>query len=166
MIRRLNPGEDRRCFVDAWLWETEVAPWYQAASRVFGPATLDDWLEASREETRATFGIFDPDLIGMFIFTLRGKGLYEVDFIAKPRCSVGALVDAALGLRDALFKDLEAEEIYCWVPRKNVPTRRLCATIGLRDTGLRLLRGSYRGRVLEWVRLSIIRPAVAVAQAA
>ena len=166
MIRRIDPDEDRGCFVDAWIWETEAAPWYKAASRVFGPPTLENWIEASREDTRATFGVFDPDLISIIILTLRAKGRLEVDILAKPRCSAWAVAEAAISLRDAVFADLGASEIYCWVAKKNVPTRRLCATIGFHDTGLRLLRGQYRGRVVEWHRLVIIREQVVQAIAA
>lgn len=165
-ITRLDPDSDRGCFVEGWLWETEAPGWFKAADKVFGPATFEDWLEASREDIRATFGVFDPDLIGMFILTLRGKGLYEVDFLAKPRCLPGALVEAGIYFRDAVFEGLGAEEAYCWTPRKNIPTRRLCAIIGFQDSGLRLIRGQYRNRAIEWHRLSILRPVVRATKAA
>lgn len=165
-IRRLDPDEDRDCFVRGWLWETEAAAWYKAADRVFGPPTFEDWLKASQEETRATFGVFEPELIAMFILTLKGKGLYEVDFLAKPKCAVGAIVEAGTYFRDAVFNDLGAQEVFCWTVKKNYSTRKLCGIIGFRDTGLRLLKGSYRGRVLEWHRLSITRPVIEAAQAA
>lgn len=165
-LRRLDPETDRDCFVDAWLWDIEAPLWYKAAGRMFGPDTFEDWIEASAEDTRATFGILDPELIGMFILTLRGKGLYEVDFLAKPRCSVRALVEAGLYFRDAVFGDLGAEEVYCWTPRKNIPTRKLCGIIGFHDTGLRLIRGQYRNRAIEWVRLSILRPVIKATKAA
>ncbi len=165
MIRRLDPQKDRDCFVEAWLWETSAPRWYKQSGKVFGPPTLEDFINASKEETRLTFGIFDGELIGMIELTLRGNSI-EADLMAKPRCDAAAVLVNAEALRDKVFEDLEVNDIYVWLPKKNLPTRRLCAIMGFRETGLTILRGTYHERVIEWIHLSIPREAIAVAKAA
>lgn len=158
-LRKLDPIEDRGGFVDAYLWELDAPQWFKAADKVFGPPTLEDFIEASKEENRATFGVFDDHLIGLFILTLRGKGLLEVDFMAKPRCDPDRILMAGLQFRDQVFGDLQAREVYLWTQKKNFPTRRLCARIGFQDSGMRLIKGTYRNRVIEWLHLSLTRDA-------
>lgn len=156
MIRRLDPNNDRECFVEAWIWETNAPQWYKTSDRIFGPATFEDWIEASKEETRATFGVFEPELIGLIILTLKGKGVFEVDLLAKPKCDGVQLALNGMALAEMVFQELGAKEIFCWVNKKNYPTKRLCATIGFRDSGLRLIKGQYRDRVIIWERLSLL----------
>jgi hypothetical protein len=165
MLRRLDPEKDRECFVEAWLWETSGPRWYKQSGKVFGPSTLEDFIEASKEETRLTFGIFDNELIGMIELTLCGNSL-EADLMAKPRCNPDAILSHAMALRDRIFDDLGIAEIYVWLSKKNIPTRRLCAIMGFRETGLTLIRGIYHERVIEWVHMSIPREAVAMLKAA
>ena len=157
MIRRIEPDADRDCFIEAHLWTVSSPTWFKQAERVFGPQTLNDFIAGSKEENRVTFGLFEGELIGVIIFTLRFRGVYEVDFLAKPRCDAEAIVRNCLALRDRLFNDLGAIELFCWLAQKNFPTRRLLCILGFSDSGLRLLRGTYRDRVIEWQRLSLPR---------
>lgn len=157
MIRRLNPKTDKHHFVESWLWESQAALWFKTADKVFGPPTFEDFLKASAEDDRATFGIFEHELIGLIILTLRAKGLFEVDLMAKPRCSPVTILEGAISLRDAIFEDLGAQALYVWLSKKNFPTKRLCAILGFYETGLTLIRGTYRNRVIEWVNLSLSR---------
>ncbi len=156
-MRRLDPDKDRDLFIQAWLWESFAPKWFKEADKVFGPPTFEDFIKGSKEDNRATFGVFDNELIGLIILTLKGSGI-EVDFMAKPRCDVGKLLIGAMSLRDKVFDDLGVKELYVWTPKKNVPMRRFCATLGFHDTGLRILKGTYRERVIEWQRLSLLRP--------
>jgi hypothetical protein len=165
-LRRLDPEQDRKDFVEAWIWESSAPSWFKSAGRVFGPPTFEDFIQGSKEENRATFGIFEKELIGLIILTLRNKESIEVDLTTKPRCSPAAILEAAIALRDRIFEDLQTEELYVWIPRKNFPTRRLCSILGFRETGLTLIRGTYRNRVIEWLHLSITREAVEMLKAA
>lgn len=159
MIRRIDTDEDRGCFVDAWAWEVLAPRWFRDADKVFGPPTLEDFIQSSGEDNRATFGIFENDLIGIIILTLRGNGIIEADLMAKPGCSPFAILEGAIGLRDRIFEDLGAREIMCWLAKKNIPTRRLCCILGFRETGITLIRGTHRDRVIEWINLSVSREA-------
>jgi len=166
MIRRLDPIQDRNHFVDAHLWVVNSPRWFKESDRVFGPPTFEDFIESAKEESRATFGVFDGELIALVMFILRAKGRMEVDFMARPRCNAGTVVTHCLALRDRAFEDLGTQELFVWVAKKNLPTRRLCGTLGFREDGLRLIKGMYRGRVIEWRRMNMTRDIVAALKAA
>lgn len=159
MIRRLDPVKDRECFIEAWLWNVSAPSWFKQSSDVFGPPTFENFIEASEEDDRATFGIFGEELDGMLILTLRGASM-EADLAARPHAKFGTILDGAAWLRDAIFRDFQVREIYVWIPKKNYPTRRLCAILGFQDTGLRIIKGVYRDRVIEWRRLSVSHPQI------
>ena len=165
MIRKLDPEKDRGCFIEGWLWESSAPRWFKDADRVFGPATFEDFLESSREPNRATFAIFDDRLAGLIIFTLRGSSV-EVDLMARPKVPRGTIFTGASVLRDRIFNDLPIQGLYVWLPRKNYPTIRLCSMLGFRETGMTMIRGTYRARVIEWVHLSIPREVKAAQLAA
>jgi hypothetical protein len=157
-IRRLNPDTDRGLLVDAYAWEAFAPRWFKDADKVFGPPTLVDFIKGTEQDDRATFGIFDDEIAGLIILTLRDSAV-EADLMARPGVSLEIIAAGASSLRDAVFSDLPVTAIYCWLARKNYPTRKLCAIIGFCDSGLRLLKGVYRGRVIEWYRLEITREA-------
>lgn len=165
MILRLDPIKDRDCFVDAWDWEVFAPTWFKQSNDVFGPPTLENFIEASKEEDRATFGVFDSRLDAMITLTLRGASV-EADLLSRPNAPRETIINGTAELRDAIFRDLRVQEIYVWLPRKNYPTKRLCATLGFQDTGLRILKGTYRDRMIEWQRLAIYRSQIEQAKAA
>jgi len=151
--------------VDAWRWEARAPRWFRDADKVFGPQTFEDFLESSKEFERATFGIFDEHLAGLIIFTLKGSSV-EVDLMARPKTSRETILIGASILREQIFADLDIQELYVWLPRKNYPTRKLCGILGFRETGLTLIRGTYREKVIEWLHLNLTREAIAMRLAA
>lgn len=164
-IHRLNPDTDRELYAQAYEWEVAAPQWFRDADTVFGPPTLADFLTSMAQENRATFGIFDGELAGLIMFTLRGNAV-EVDLMARPHVARETIIAGTSALRDATFADLPISTIFCWVAQRNIPTRRLCGIIGFRDSGLRILKGVYRDRVIEWHQLIITRELWAMEQLA
>ena len=158
-IRRLNPETDKALFVEAWLWDhVDVPRWYREMDRVFRPEAFEDFLKLAHGEDQADIGVFENDkLVGLITLSMRAKGMFEAHLSAKRGASVEVLADAGIQVKEQLFRDMGMIEGCLWVARKNYHVRKLCSIIGFRDSGLRIFKGSHRGRVIDWLRLSVTR---------
>ncbi len=154
MIRRLT-ATDKELLTEVYLWDKSYPKWFREMDNVWGPHTVKDFIGQADHPDNMFIGIFDDTkLIGLasHIFCPR-----DVD--------QELLLWNLMDLRDQLFRDLNIESIYCWVARKHYALRKLCSILGFRETGHTLIKGSYHGRVIEWVNLSIPRE-IAIAKAA
>lgn len=153
-LRNLDPIKDAALLEEAWSWNENAPRWYQRTQEVF---------EVSHE--RIAIGIFDGELVGVIFLTPRGQAA-EVDLMAKRGTDVLLLGEAAAHVAHSLFNQINLNEIFCWLPKKNKAVSKVCILGGMRDDGIRMLKGSYGQRVIEWVRWSVRRESLLAEKAA
>jgi len=166
MIRRLDSEKDKECLIEAYSWDKSHPSWYRDMDEVWGPHTVEDFIELAKDSFNMFIGVFDDQrMIGLTLFAWN-NGKLEAHIYCPRDVNQKLLIPNLLNLRNQLFADLKITEIYVWVAKKNIPTRKLCAIMGFHDTGLRIIKGTYHSRVIEWVNLSVPREVVAMSKVA
>lgn len=154
MIRRLDPIVDEVLLRQAFAWTAATPQWHRDMDSIFGPQTVDDFLLMSKEPQYIHIGIFDGGLIGLLILEWITRDVFNAHLCAKRGASLETLtIAAARVLND--FLNLGMVEGTAWVAEKNAAVRKLCGTIGMRDTGIVMFKGSYKGRLTKWIKYSI-----------
>lgn len=157
-IRRLDPTADYRLFEWAFGWLHESPTWRQHSEAVFGTLDFDEYLAAAQDEKRIDIGIFDEDYFAAkVVLHLVAKNTYEVS-LESNRATLHSLIAAAgLSIRDQLFGQYGAEAVFAWVPRWAKGVQAILRAIGFSPDHVSMLRGTCRGRTIEWLRFSIGR---------
>lgn len=152
-IRRLDTN-DRELLSAAYDWDLDAPLWYRQADAVFGEQEKEDFLALLTDSTVALIGIFTPELIGVIVMKLITREHLEAHLLARRGADSLAIVLAGCQIRDDMFAQ-GAKEVFVWVASRNRHVRRICEQIGFRATGLEMLKGSYRNKVIVWQYLSV-----------
>lgn len=154
MICRLDPITDEALLREAFAWQRDAPKWFQQMDATFGPDNVDDFLKAIAEPGVILVGIFQDGFIGLIIVAEAGRDVFNSHLCAKRGASLEALAQAAAQVTSD-FLQLGMKHGFCWVAEKNRAVQRLCSTIGFQYEGICMYRGTYRGRVIKWLRYSI-----------
>ena len=151
-FRRLSPVEDKTLLREAYLWDQDRPQWYRDMDAVYGPDNFQAYIEAAKGIRRIDVGVFDASLIGVFILSERQPSVFDVHVMAKRGASNEILADAAHQIRWQLFAQ-GAQSISGWIASRNKPLLALANMVGFIRTSLAMLKGTYRGRVINWVQV-------------
>ncbi len=155
MLRRLTK-DDSDLLREAYLWDEGRPQWYREADAVFNCGTADDLIAQIDDKRKIFVGVFDPDFTAVVIIEWKGDGLFEGHLLARRGTNLETVIESANYLmRDML--QFGMQEVAVWIAEKNRSVRRLCDSIGLLPDGVVMYKGSYRGRVIRWLRHSIRR---------
>lgn len=163
MIRRLTTA-DAQLVREAYGWDAGRALWYRQMDKVFNAGTVEDLLTRLADKHHAFIGVFDPTLSAVVIVQCHGSQ-FEGHLMARRDASVGLLSVTIQSLLCDLL-ELGLTEAFVWVAEKNRGVRKLCSTIGFQPDGLVMYKGTYHQRVIKWLRYSIQREQILMAQAA
>jgi hypothetical protein len=164
VIRRIDPVVNEDLLREAHSWDKDAPDWYRSCDKVFGP-TMDEFLAQTKAEDQIDIGIFAPEFCGLISLTRRAAGIYEAHLRARRRTPLEPLALAGRQVIDDLL-GMGMETGYVFVAEKNRPVRKLCCMMGMQPDGIAIYRGSYKGRVVQWLRYSVEREAIAVSRAA
>jgi hypothetical protein len=153
VIRRLDPDADRELYRQRWEWRERYPRSLRDATAVDSVATFEEFLEQARG-ARADVGIFDNELIGCVTIQWQAEGVYEIHLSAKRGVRLEQMIEACLSIQKTIFEELSARFIFAFTPEWNKGTIMLATIMGLVPDGIRRLRGTTRGRAIEWMRLS------------
>ena len=141
---------------EAYHWDDDRPRWYQDMDRVFNGGGETEFLSLLNDKRNVLVGVFDPELTAIIMVVLEGYGVFESHLLARRGANAETIVIAAHSiLYDLLEFDLQ--ELYVWVAKRHISVKRLCDNIGLLPDGVRMFKGQYRGRLIEWERRSIRR---------
>jgi len=153
LIRRLTHNDDA-LLREAFHWDVDRPTWYTQMDRVFSWGGEEGFVRLLDDRRNVLIGVFNPELIAVIIVVLEDYGLFTAHLCAKRNADVDLIVQAAQTvLYDLLEFDLR--ELYVWVAEKHRSLKRLCSMIGMERDGIRMFKGSYRGRLICWHRYSI-----------
>ena len=156
-IRRLDPFFDVELLRLAHGWDKETPQWYREMDEIFD-STLDEYLARAREETQANIGLFEGDeMFALVYVNLVGSGVLDAHLAVKRKASPEKVLAGIVEIRDSLFRQLNTKIIYAWLARQNRPLVKMVLRCGFRLDGLTMLKGSIRGKIVEWVRVSCTR---------
>lgn len=151
-IRRLNPIDDEVLLREAYEWDKAKPNWFRQMDAVYGPDNFAAYIKAAQGEQRIDIGIFASELIGVFVLSERIPDNFEVHIMAKRGTDNQILANAAYQIRHQLFQQ-GAKSISGWMASQNKPLLKLAFMVGFVRTHLTMLKGSYHGRVVQWIQL-------------
>ena len=166
-IRRLDPTTDQAFYRWAFSWLADSPLWRQHTEAVFGTLDQAEYLQAARSDRsrrpvepgsdrRLDIGVMDgPVFVAKVALHLTAKHTYEVSLEAARGVNPAAIITAGLLIRDRLFGEYHARSVFAWVPRWASGVRRVLAAIGFHNSCVSMLRGTCRGRTIEWLRFSL-----------
>lgn len=158
-LRRLDPIADEPLLHIAFGWLEDAPRWRQESEAIFGTLDREQYLQNAVSPYRVDVGVFDgPEFVADIILYLRAKGVYEAHLEAKPDAIPELVADAARMVAAQLFTNYGAVLIYTWVPHFNRPVHKLNKAIGFGCDNVNMLRGTVRGRLVDWQRYSMRRP--------
>lgn len=156
-LRRLNAEKDLDLFHQSWGWLEESPDWRKETEAVFGAVDQDSYFAALSNPERIDIGVFDGAFIALVTLTLRAPSIYEVHLEAGPAASSQSIIFAGWQIRERMF-DYGMQRAYTWTPHWNRPVLAINKAIGFQPDNVSMLRGTCRGRLIEWVRFSLRRP--------
>lgn len=156
MIRRLDPDRDLDLYRQRWEWRERYPRSLRDATAVDSVATFEEFLEQARG-ARADIGIFDGEMVGCVSLEWKAERVYEAHISAKRKASLDRFIEPCLSIQKTVFEELDAALLFGFTPEWNRGAVLLAKTMGLEPDGVRRLRGTARGRVITWVRLSQTR---------
>lgn len=163
MIKRLDPIANESLLREAFSWDREAPSWFRQMDSIFGPDDVDDFLKGAQDLANVYLGVFQPSghiahypLVGVIILTLVSNNRYTAHLCACRGARVEVLAQAAIQVKEDMF-NLGMNEVFVFVAEKNRGVRKLCEIIGLQEDGITMYKGSYRGRVIKWIRMSEVR---------
>lgn len=155
-IRRLDPTADQAFYRWSFAWLASSPAWRQHTEAVFGTLNQAEYLQTASNERRLDIGVMDgPLFVAKVALHLVAKHTYEVSLEADRNASPAAIINAGVLIRDQLFGEYGARCVFAWVPRWAKGVQRILLAIGFRNSHVTMLRGTCRGRVIEWLRFSI-----------
>jgi len=153
-LRRLYPETDELLLREAFYWDQGKPSWYLQMDQVFGPDDVDGFLAMLAEANDIIVGIFDAELIGLLVVAAAGKDTFNSHLWAKRGSDVKALTQ---GINQVVrdFLGMGMKEGFAFIAEKNLAVRQLCDNIGFRFEGVCMYRGTYKGKVIRWMKYSI-----------
>lgn len=157
-LRNINPLIEKTLFIEAWDWEESAPKWFRDASGVFGPSNWFEFIEWVNQPTAAHFGVFErEELIAIITLTLVSKLIVENHLMCKRGADVELVTWAANEVKVQAFRELGLREAFSLIAAKNRPVISLMEAIGFYEDGIRILKGTSHGKVIEWVRVRFTR---------
>lgn len=164
-FRRLDPEADVECFRLAYGWDRDAPRWYREMDSVFGDYSLNEYVAKAREATQVNIGLFEGrEIFAMITTNLvamttdpTASGVYDLHLAAARHAGAEKIVRAFESIRRQMFEDLNALALYGWVASVNRPLVRLSRRLGFKPDGLLMFKGSVRGRVIRWERVTYTR---------
>jgi hypothetical protein len=155
-LRRLDPIADLALYETAYRWLMDSPSWRRQTEAIFGTLDHDEYMTATHSEGRCDVGIFrDGELTAIVILTITAKHTYEVHFESEGNVDPELIIAAGHMIRSQLFGEYGAQLAYTWTPSWNRTVLAIDKAIGFVDDGVRMLHGTCRGRLVEWIRLSL-----------
>lgn len=155
-IRRLDPATDTALFEQSFGWLAGSPSWRQYTESVFGTLDHTEYMAARLDERRIDIGIFADDVfIAKVALHLVAKSTYEVSLEAMRTADPAIIAQAGQLIRDQLFDVYGAQSVFAWVPRWAKSVQSILTAIGFENSGVIMLRGTCRGRLIEWLRFSL-----------
>jgi len=164
LIRRLTVA-DADLLRLAYEWDRGRAQWYVEMDRVFNSGSVDDLLAKLSDVNHAFIGVFDPALTAIVIIQHHEQGQFEGHLMARRGANL-QLIKSVISYLLYDLLNLGLSEAFVWVAEKHRSVRKLCANIQFQPDGLVMYKGAYRRRVIKWIRYSIQREQILMAQAA
>lgn len=158
-LRRLDPATEAEALLMAFRWDTADAPeWFRRAESVWSEETPENVLERARRSVQTDVAVEkNGQIAGIITLEMIAPGVIEM-FFSAPRGSDSVLLRAACWqVGSQLLRDGVAAKLVSWVCTLNRGAMRLNRDCGMQETGISLLKGTVRGRVLEWKRLELTR---------
>jgi hypothetical protein len=157
-IRRLNPITDESLFHIAFGWLEDSPSWRRETEAVFATLDREQYLQATLDPARIDIGVFNgPEFIANVILTLRGMDIYEVHFEAAPDADPKTIIAAGCQIRDLMFGQYGMQMAYTWTPKWNRGVLAINKALGFEPSGVMMIHGTARGRLIDWVQYSIRR---------
>lgn len=158
-LRRLSPDADRELLLLGLQWDTQDAPeWFRRAEAVWSGDTPEVYLARARRPEQADLLVEENGYsAGIITVEMIAPGVAELFFSAPRRSRPELLTQACWQVGSQLLRDGLAAKLVSWVCTLNRGALRLNRACGMQETGISLLKGSVRGRVLEWRRLELTR---------
>lgn len=154
-IRRIRP-DDRHLFETAYQWLLDSPEWRKQTEQVFGTLDEYEYMRAIDDPGRVDIGIWVEGLFKAIVtLTIRAKDTYEVHFEAAAGTDPEAIITAGHLIRDQLFGLYGAQLVYTWTPSWNRGVLAIDKAIGFTADHVSMFHGTCRGRLIEWVRLSL-----------
>jgi hypothetical protein len=153
MLKRLT-SEDSELLREAFFWTQDAPKWHRDMDSTFGPDNVEDFLVMLAEPENILIGIFNPDFVGLLIIACAGNDIFNAHLCAKRGTDLNVLAEGAYqAVQD--FLRMGMKEGFCWVAEKNLAVRKLCDNIDFRHEGVVMYRGTYKGKLIKWLRYSI-----------
>lgn len=165
MIRRLDPIADESLLRESFAWDRNAPQWYKDQDSVFGPQDVDDFLTMLKEPNHILIGIFDVGMIGLLVLEHVAQDVFNAHLWAKRKAPFNVLAEGAYQVIQDFLR-MGMKEGVVWVGEKNVGVRKLCDNIGFQHDGICMFKGSYRNRLIKWLRYSVKAKAVELEVAA
>lgn len=164
MLKRLT-SEDSALLREAWAWDEGRPSWYTQMDKVFSLGTVEDFIAQLDDKRNAFIGVFDEGLAAIILVVWAGEGRFTAHLLARPKADLNLVTKAAERvLYDML--DFGLMEASIWIAERNKSIRKLSASIGMLPDGIVMWKGSYRGRIIKWLRHSVKREQLLVSKAA
>lgn len=151
-LRLLHPDTDTSLLQTAYAWARQTPRWFQEMDKTYGEDDFEAYLKASRNGSMDV-GVFGQRLEGVIILSERKPDRFECHLMAPRDADKETLIQGGIELRHRLF-EAGATEISAWVASRNRPLRAICEAMGLTWYGVELIHGTYRGRLIHWLRYS------------
>lgn len=164
MLRRLRE-QDADLLREACSWDDARPSWYREMDATFSLGTVEDFITQLSDWRNAFMGIFNPDLTAIILVVWCEPGRFTAHVMAKHGTDLQLVTTASKSILYDLL-DFDLEEVSVWVAERNKSIRKLCASLGLLPDGVVMWKGSYRGRVIRWLRHSVRREQLLVSKAA
>lgn len=164
-VLEIEAGSEAVKVVARTLWRIEEgAPgWYRAESRLWtaGEEALVHLLNTGCRVWGIWVGgiggvVGPPELVCVIFgeyYRSDGVNIHIGLAIDRDRINEEGLGWVRVGMRELLVREVGAGlcEMVGWVERRNRGVRRIAEGLGMDRTGLVMVFGSYRGKVMEWV---------------
>ena len=156
MLRQINATEEKALFDEAAQWGANRPEWFKVAEAVDTP-NAQAWYEFACQPSTLNFGVWmDGEFCALIQFSEAAPGCFEIHFDGNGSLAHDALADAIFTVIWELFL-AGAQTVFVWTVKQHRAIRKICnACQGFWD-GARRLKGSYKGRPIEWLRLSLSR---------
>lgn len=152
-LRRLDPATDSALFAETYRWLMEGPEWRRETEEVFGTLNEAEFLRGPFAPGRCDIGIWDDTkFIANVVLTLRAQNVYEVHFDARRGANSKVVIAAGLDIRNRMFGVYGAQYAYTWTPHWNRGVLQINKALEFLPDNVTMLRGTCRGRVIEWVR--------------
>jgi hypothetical protein len=152
ILSQLHPEHDSELLAIACQWSWDTPRWFREMDATFGEDDFEEYLSESISGG-VHLGIFDPELVGVIILSERNPGVFECHLRAPRTANAESLALGGFTIRRRLFAD-GAKEINAWVASKNRPLIKIVEMMGLKWSGVEMLRGVYRNQIIHWYRFA------------